>query len=537
MFVYDERMDEARVPTAGTDGPEPVVDAVVGMGVPSEVWIDPEAGTTELLAELDRLIDRIADSARPGRCGPRIKGLLRAVDRLDAVVAGDVHAFDRGCEYSLSRHRSTAGWLKTAAGLAGVDASRIVRRARQSAAMPVFGPLWLAGMINTRTMDLATIARKLAKADESFAEHEPRFAQTALRERPERLESELAQWRDAIEASRHDPSQGDGQEWGRAALHLSELLDGVGLIDGKLTAEGFAIVQRAVANEYERAHVADDPRTPAEQRADALVAICRRALEQTGRGHHRPHVLIHVDLETYLGGAVGLCETDRGVRLPARTLQRIACDATLQLLIRDHHGVVLDLGRSMRHFSDEQRRALIAQYPTCVGPNCTIPSSDCDMHHISWWTRQGPTNLANGAPVCWHDHDDIHRGVFRLRGDADGTITCVDPDGHEIHRTRPRQPIEPIPIPDLDPGPRPAPDRTCHPRRDPNPTEPNRAHWRPIAPPIRGAIPHRRASRASSPDDTDPADTLTADTTTARPTCAPDITWRDHNVTLQLVNY
>jgi hypothetical protein len=525
-------MIAANDPSARTSTTEPAADPDLGQPSPNAT---PTGASERLVDELNRLIDDLADADDAPRLGPRIKGLLRAIDRLDAVVAANVRRFDQGCEYSLTRHRSTIGWLKGSAGLAGVDAARIVRQARQSAAMPVFGPLWLAGMINTRKLDMTTIARKHAKADESFAEHEARFAATAVRERPEVLQSELAQWRDAIEAARHDPTSGDGEVWDTSALHLSEVLDGVGVIDGKLTAEAFAIVQRAIANEYERAHVADDPRSPAEQRADALVAICRRALEHTGRGHHRPHLLIHVDLETYLGAAVGLCETDRGTRLPARVLERIACDATLQLLIRDQQGVVLDLGRSVRRFSDDQRRALLAQYPTCAGPNCTIPSSDCEMHHIAWWTRNGPTDLANGAPLCWHHHDLVHRGQLCLRGEPDGSVTSLDSHGTILGVTQPRRPIEPIAIPDLDPDPPPAPNRTRHPRSESNPTEPNRAHWRPITRPIRGAIPHRRRTRTSPPDDTHPTGAR------ARPGDAPtgndDLVWPAHNLTLQLVNY
>jgi len=523
LFVYDTGMIAANDPRARTGSLEPAVDS-------DGEQPSPGSGSHELLLkELEGLIDRLADADPAARLGPRIKGLLRAIDRLDAVVATDVYRFDQGCEYTLTRHRSTVGWLKTGAGLAGVDAARVARRARQVAAMPVFGPLWLAGIVNTSKVDLAATARHRTKADESFAEHEARFAATAVKERPEALESELAQWRDAIDAARHDPTAGDGQVWDTSALHLSELLDGVGVIDAKLTADGFAIIQRAIANEYERAHRADDPRSPAEQRADALVAICRRALEHTARGHQRPHILIHIDLETYLGLAVGLCETDRGTRIPPHIARRIACDVTLQLLIRDHRGVALDLGHSARRFSDDQRRALLGQYPTCVVAGCTIPASDCEMHHIHWWTHNGPTNLANGAPVCWHHHDQIHHHKLRLRAEPDRSITSLDPHGTILGVTEPRRPIEPIPIPM--PGPDPGPPHPPEP--PPRAQQSSHQHWRPITPPIRNPhllhrTPHRPARTPPTPHNDRPA--------TTDPT-QPDLNWPDLGIELELINY
>jgi hypothetical protein len=155
------------------------------------------------------------------------------------------------------------------------------------------------------------------------------------------------------------------------------------------------------------------------------------------------------DLATVTGASVGVCETDRGVRIAPETVRRIACDAFVSSALVDAKSAVLDLGRATRTFTPEQYRALLVQYPTCAGVGCRVSSSACEMHHVDWWDRDGPTDLGNGVPLCWHDHRLVHEQRWRIERDPDtGTIDWFRPDGTHAGTTRPRRRPDPIPIRD-----------------------------------------------------------------------------------------
>jgi hypothetical protein len=118
--------------------------------------------------------------------------------------------------------------------------------------------------------------------------------------------------------------------------------------------------------------------------------------------------------------------------------------------LTDATSAVLNLGRAVRTFTPEQYRALLIQYPTCVAPGCTVPASDCQMHHIDWWDRDGPTDIGNGAPICWHDHHLVHEQRWRITRDmTTGIVDWYRPDGTHAGTSHPR--VKPIPIAIRDP--------------------------------------------------------------------------------------
>ena len=50
----------------------------------------------------------------------------------------------------------------------------------------------------------------------------------------------------------------------------------------------------------------------------------------------------------------------------------------------------------------------------CVRPGCAAPPDRCDAHHVTWWSRGGPTDVANLALVCEADHTALHNGDWQL---------------------------------------------------------------------------------------------------------------------------
>jgi hypothetical protein len=85
----------------------------------------------------------------------------------------------------------------------------------------------------------------------------------------------------------------------RRRLHLSQTLGDMGVLDGAFDAEGTEVGATALTAEMERDRLKGDMRTRPQRRADALVNICRRALDSGSVGssrNARQHVTVVVDL-------------------------------------------------------------------------------------------------------------------------------------------------------------------------------------------------------------------------------------------------
>lgn len=87
------------------------------------------------------------------------------------------------------------------------------------------------------------------------------------------------------------------------------------------------------------------------------------------------------------------------------------------------HGAV-NLYHTKRFANQKQRDLARATLTTCPVPDCRQPSDNCEIHHVEAWSRGGPTNMANLAPLCrYHNrtNDDHpsrnHRGrIKNIRG-------------------------------------------------------------------------------------------------------------------------
>jgi hypothetical protein len=153
-------------------------------------------------------------------------------------------------------------------------------------------------------------------------------------------------------------------------------------------------------------------------------------------------VLALVDIATITTGLheASVCELDDGTSLPVETLRRLACDAHIIPIVLSGEGVPLDLGRSRRLASDDQRRALRAIYRTCGIGHCDVPFDRCEIHHLDEWTaEQGETNLDSLIPGCSRHHHLVHEGGWKLELDpTTRELTITLPYGSVHLRSRPQ---------------------------------------------------------------------------------------------------
>jgi hypothetical protein len=150
----------------------------------------------------------------------------------------------------------------------------------------------------------------------------------------------------------------------------------------------------------------------------------------------RAEVSVVIDLKTLQSGMhrQSIIHTGTDVDLPIETIRRIACEAKIIPVVLNGDGVVLDLGRSSRLASRQQRRALESMYKTCAIPDCQVPVAQCQPHHINFWHLGGPTDMNNLVPLCAQHHRLVHEGGWKLSLDSIGRKLHIREPG--AHRTR-----------------------------------------------------------------------------------------------------
>src|SRR5262249_35414400 len=154
------------------------------------------------------------------------------------------------------------------------------------------------------------------------------------------------------------------------SLHLSRLLDGVAVIDGRCAGEQRATIETALHVRMDDDLAAHDPRTTSQRRIDALTGICRfyldhRHTKASTAPTRRPHLSAVIDLaDLEQRGHRDLAKLLRteardGHGLSRATLERLACDCEISRVITDGPSNILDVGRTVRTVPPALWNALI----------------------------------------------------------------------------------------------------------------------------------------------------------------------------------
>jgi 5-methylcytosine-specific restriction endonuclease McrA len=366
--------------------------------------------------DLDRLGDEIAElSAHLDAATARLLDLIREFDARGGWANG---------------FRSCAAWLSWRVGFAPGAAREHVRVARALGTLPLLSQALARGELSyakvrelTRVATPETEEQLLAVGRAGTAEHVERIVR-AWRRMDAKAEAQ--------EAAR--------QHAGRA-LHVYQDEDGMVKIRGRLTAEVGAVLVKALDAAREALHQRrreeepeGDAPTMAQQQADALAVLAETALHQgldPGTPAERYQVVVHVDA-TVLADASqsGQSELEDGMRVPAGTSQRLACDATRVVMRHEADGRVTEVGARTRTIPPAMRRALHHRDRGCRFPGCGARFSQ--GHHIHHWAQGGPTTLSNLALLCRRHHRAVHEEGYQLERRPDGALQFRRPDGRLI---------------------------------------------------------------------------------------------------------
>jgi hypothetical protein len=336
--------------------------------------------------------------------------LRRSINADIAKFTVEVRELERRNIPELTHGLRITGWLKRFCQMTGLEASGTLKTARAMVHMPTVTDNALAGEVPARSTQLLGQARDRFPSE--FGDHERVFADVASYLSVADLRNAIDHWEQQV----NYPKALDevGRRDRRRSLYLASMLDGMGDIRGTLTPELFQLVDTVIDATVNPTFLdRDDPRTPAQRRADALGDVCRFYLDHNDitvtSGGEKPHVTVTVDYETLKGQAERLPELS-GMPVTPETVRRITCDASIVPMVLGSDSEPLDVGRKTRTIPSAIRRALEQRDRGCVWDGCDAPASWCDAHHVIHWADGGDTSLGNLTLVCRKHHTATHNG-------------------------------------------------------------------------------------------------------------------------------
>ena len=204
-------------------------------------------------------------------------------------------------------------------------------------------------------------------------------------------------------------------------LWISTCEDGTVLLSGTFDPEGGAAILTKL-DPLARKSGAHDDRSREKRYGDALV-------ELASGGGSQAQIQVTASLET-LRGLPGASAADlefSSVPISAKTVERLACDASITRIVLGSESVIIDVGRAKRTVSGPARKALNVRDKHCTWPDCERPASWCSGHHLKHWIHGGTNQPPNLTLLCNRHHWMVHEGNWQIvRGD-DGRMLTIPP--------------------------------------------------------------------------------------------------------------
>src|SRR5216684_6232684 len=378
--------------------------------------------TSLSLAELEAQITELA-------------GQLNAANYRWLMLIGE---FDRRNGWADGRLHSCAHWLNFKVGLNLGAAREKVRVAHALAGLPKIAASMARGELNYSKV--RAVSRVACPATEES------LLMIALHGTAHHVERLVRGYRRAQEA---EELSREAQQHAKRSVTYGYDEDGSLILRARLPAVAGAMLIQALDAALESlpeeeisADVVAERSIPFESlRADALAAVAESFLAEShssSSSADRYQVVVHVDAETLHQRAAGRCEIEQGPSLPAETVRRLACDASLLRVLENEIGEPLDVGRKTRSIPPAIRRALNTRDGGCRFPGCTHQRY-VDAHHIEHWADGGETKLSNLVTLCRLHHRIVHGGEIRIETPPGGGWRFLHPDGRHfevIRRTR-----------------------------------------------------------------------------------------------------
>ena len=302
--------------------------------------------------------------------------LRRTMDRLEFQFSRRLRLFSKRRGYATLGFVSLISWLRRACRLMPGAAMQHSEVARNLPSLPHTSTALASGDIGFH--HAAVIARSVTELGaDAVAAEESRLVRAAHNLDPKYLSYLTRRLRYSIDPDGTLAHSNDQYDY--RYVHLSQTLDGVFYLDGRLDAEGGATLRTAL-NALESNRL--DERSGAMRRADAMVEMARKQLdagtlpEVAGQ---KPHLSVIASTAT-LAKAPGAPAADLEWSQPitADAARRLACDSATTRVVLGPSSEPIDVGRCTRTIPPALRRALVVRDRGCRFPGCDRPPDWCD---------------------------------------------------------------------------------------------------------------------------------------------------------------
>jgi hypothetical protein len=390
-----------------------------------------------LLAELDVLLAEGLDAMTAPEVLGRTALLVRARNRLDAVLTRTVRKAEVIQAPEHDGLTSMRSWLRGHSRLSGGEARRLIRNGRVLEQLPAVASAFAEGAVSAEQVAVvAPVASMEVQAEAvgqgvDLAAVDRTLAEVAATQPFGQLGRVVGHYLARLDPDGPEPDPTEGR-----SLTLSRHLDGGLSIRGELDAVGGEKLQAALESIVQAARPAGDTRSRSQRLGDALVQAADNLLA-SGRlpvlRTVKPQLIVTIPLADLVDPATGpgAAETGFGATISAARARWLACDATISRMVMGPEGLPLDVGREKRVVPPHLRRAVERRDRHCVFAGCGAPTHWCDVHHLLEWINGGETSLENSALLCERHHTKVHHG-FRVERPPDGRWRSYRPDGSEI---------------------------------------------------------------------------------------------------------
>lgn len=366
----------------------------------------------------DSMIQQARGMAVSGLCRGELEGLVAGAGRvvaamgaLQARCATEIEGLDDGGVGSKVVLRE-AGRMSTR------SANKVAKTAVGLVEMPKLAESLAEGKITAEHAEVAVGAA----AKTSPQQVEDQLSRLAEESSVDAFAEQSRRW-----VNRNQPDDGaelyEQQRKNRSLKHwVNE--EGMGVLLAELDPVSYQQARKAIDTEYDRLWRGDggrdgspdDVRTTPQRMADAFVALLTNP-ERRGPGSTRMQLIAVADIERLRGDdPTGVAEIVGGEALPQTVLEQLMCTAAVTGVVFDGEGQPIWVGRTHRHATEAQIKAIIARDRHCRGKGCTAGPERCEIHHIKPWEQGGRTDIDEMCLACPLCHHNIHdRGYIVIK--------------------------------------------------------------------------------------------------------------------------
>ena len=380
-------------------------------------------------------IERLREAARALRSFDdrgALKAIQTAQDALDAAKAERLAALQESKEFELDGASTVTTWARNELRLDARETKALVRAAATANSLPAVGRAAAEGRI--RLDHVAVFSYGLKHVGSGIVrESEGWLLDVATTNEPAALRQMMRNLREAVYPDDLDEAWIKGMD--KQDIQINAVPDGWHVNGFVNTATGAKF--KLVLDSLGAPRDADDQRPGSERRIDALDRMLTGVLEAglpSDKGI-RPQLSVIVDTTGPSAQLAGFGS------IGPKLLDYLTCLSDLTPIVTTGDDIeqakILNVGRTRRHANRQQRRAIIArQGGECAAPGCH--NTHLEIHHVSWWSRGGHTDLDDMIGLCVRCHHLVHRELLNIDA-GQGKFNFTTKTGRPVQRgQRPR---------------------------------------------------------------------------------------------------